>query len=186
MSSPYYNIEPEIIFDVAVDSETTALTADDKQIVDPLGSGFVWYTPPLASPTKDHEMHCNRDWNIAGHDMQVLTMTLPPNESVITEVGSFMFGSADIQTNVELTCFSGEECFQRVCGGESCVKLIMTNSGPNPGVIICLHNANAPIVPSLTFPLFVCLLFLWAVCWLDAQLSRQNHSSQIWETHRCK
>lgn len=156
MSSNYYNIEPEIVFDVAVDSETTALTADDRHIVDPLGSGFVWYTPPLATPTKDHEVHCNRDWNIAGHDMQVLTMTLPPNESVVTEVGSFMFGSADIQTNVELTCFSGGECCQRVCGGESCVKLIMTNSGPNPGVISCLDHFNVSSFPHpLTFDLFV-------------------------------
>jgi hypothetical protein len=134
MSLSYYNVEPEIVFDVAVDTETTALTTDDKHIVDPMGSGFIWYTPPLASPTKMHEKHGNREWTIAGHDMQVLTMTLPPNETVVTEVGSFMFGSADLQTNVELTCCSGGEGCQRICGGESCVKLILVNNGPNPGV----------------------------------------------------
>jgi hypothetical protein len=45
----YYNkVEPEIKVDVAVDAETVALTQDDQHIIDPMGSGFVWYTPPLA------------------------------------------------------------------------------------------------------------------------------------------
>jgi uncharacterized protein (AIM24 family) len=72
--------------------------------------------------------------------MQVLTMTVPASESIITETGSFMFGSKDIEMNVELTCCAkgggcSEGC-QRICGGESCVKLLLVNKGPNQGVCI--------------------------------------------------
>jgi Mitochondrial biogenesis AIM24 len=130
-------VEPEIVVDVAAE-EITALTADQIHLVDPLGSGFTWYTPPMASPGKEHETHGNREWSIAGHDMQVLTMTLPPNETVITEVGSFMFGSRDLQMNVELTLCTGGEGCQRICGGESCVKLLLVNDGSEQGVCDCL------------------------------------------------
>lgn len=47
-----------------------------------------------------------------------------------------MFGSADIQTNVELTLCTGGEGCQRICGGESCVKVLLVNNGPQEGVRI--------------------------------------------------
>jgi len=125
-------VEPEIAVDVAA-QEVTALTNDQKQHVDPLGSGFTWYTPPMASPTGEHETHGGRSWTIAGHDMQVLTMTLPPDEHAVTEVGSFFFGSKDLEMEVELTLCSGGEGCERICGGESCVKLMLHNKGAGEG-----------------------------------------------------
>lgn len=89
-----------------------------------VGSGFLWYRPPLAS-TKEHSTG-GHDWTISGHDMQVLTTTVPPGEEVMTEIGSFLFGSAGIETTVDLTLCTKDGCgegWQRVCGGESCVKV---------------------------------------------------------------
>lgn len=129
-------VEPEIAVDIAA-AELTALTEDQRNQVDPLNSGFTWYTPPMASPTGEHEVHNGRNWTIAGHDMQVLSMTLPASEHVVTETGSFFFGSQDLQMDVELTlCRGGEGC-QRICGGESCVKLILRNDGSNEGCDAC-------------------------------------------------
>jgi hypothetical protein len=128
--------EPEIVVDVAAE-EVTALTRDQKNVVDPLGSGFTWYTPPMSYPGTRHASSGNNnrpDWIIAGNDFQVLTVAMPPNETVITEVGSFMFGSADITMNVELTLCSGCVGCQRICGGESCVKLHLINAGSQQGV----------------------------------------------------
>jgi hypothetical protein len=82
-------VEPEIVVDVAAE-ETTALTADMKDTVDPLGSGFTWYTPPMARPGSSHETNNGRDWSIAGHDMQVLVMSLPVNETVVTYVAGVL------------------------------------------------------------------------------------------------
>jgi Mitochondrial biogenesis AIM24 len=151
----YYNkAEPEIVIDVAVDSERISLTAKDEHDIDPMGTGFVWYTPPLANSVTANlgeKKRGNCEWNIAGHDMQILTMTVPPNDRIITEVGSFMFGSKDIDINTELTCCTSaasaseggnggcNEGCQRICGGESCVKLLLVNKGPNPGVSSIVH-----------------------------------------------
>ena len=69
---------------------------------------------------------------------QVLTTTVPPGEQVVTEVGSFLFGSSGIETEVELTlCTQGGcgEGWQRICGGESCVKVILKNQGPEEGFV---------------------------------------------------
>lgn len=146
----YYNkAEAEIVVDVAVDAERISLTAKDERDIDPMGTGFVWYTPPLANSVTanlSEKKHDNCEWNIAGHDMQILTMTVAPNERIVTEVGSFMFGSSGIDMNTELTCCTSaataseggnggcSEGCQRICGGESCVKLLLVNKGPNPGV----------------------------------------------------
>ena len=65
--------------------------------------------------------------------MQVLTVTLEPNETMVTEVGSFLLGSHGVEMDVECTCRTNEGC-QRICGGESCVKLLLTNNSPNKGV----------------------------------------------------
>jgi hypothetical protein len=138
--SYYTKIEPEIVVDVAADTETVALTTNEEHIIDPMNTGFTWYIPPMANPSKHYSSNTsNCEWNIAGHDMQVLTMTVPSNETIVTEVGSFMFGSNNIEMNVELTCCSQngggcDEGCQRICGGESCVKLLLDNKGPNPGV----------------------------------------------------
>jgi hypothetical protein len=52
-----------------------------------------------------------------------------------------MFGSPDIQMDVELTCCKGGEGCRRICGGESCVKLLILNAGSQSGV------RNVPALP---------------------------------------
>ena len=79
--------EPEIEIDFA--AEAVPLTGNLQRELDPLKTGFVWYKPPLAS-TKEHETG-GHTWTITGHDMQILTSTVPAGESVITEVGTFMY-----------------------------------------------------------------------------------------------
>lgn len=56
-------VEPEITVDVAAE-ELASLTSDQKHQVDPLDSGFIWYTPPMASPTGQHETHNGRSWYV--------------------------------------------------------------------------------------------------------------------------
>lgn len=86
----------------------------------------------------------------AGHDMQVLTTTVPPGTTVTTEVGSFFFGSAGIQTTVELTCCGAAGCatgWARICGGESCVKVLLTNAAATEGFVGLTPHFPAKIVP---------------------------------------
>ena len=86
----------------------------------------------------------------AGHDMQVLTATVSPGETITTEVGSFFYGSGDIETTVELTCFSSGGCsegWNRICGGESCVKVLLTNKGPQEGYVGLTPPFPAKIIP---------------------------------------
>lgn len=128
--------EPEITVDFAAIAEEVVPLAEEVQShVDPLGSGFLWYQPPMAS-TKSH-VSGGHQWCISGYDMQVLTMTVPAGEHLTTEIGSFMFGSGQTETSVELTLCSRigfAEGIRRILGGESCVKVILTNSSNQEGV----------------------------------------------------
>jgi hypothetical protein len=139
--------EPEIVVDFAAE-ETVSLTTDQQSHVDPMNSGFLWYTPPMTT-NKEHQTG-GHEWAISGHDMQVLTATVPPNGEFLTEVGSFMFGSSDIKTSVELTLCSRigfmEGC-QRICGGESCVKVILRNEGGQDGFVGLTPNFPGKIIP---------------------------------------
>jgi hypothetical protein len=87
--------EPDIMVDVAAE-ETVALTSEQLDHVDPLNSGFLWYKPPMSATPEQHA-NGGQQWAIAGHDMQVLAVTLPPGEAVVIEVGTFMFGSPEIK-----------------------------------------------------------------------------------------
>lgn len=140
--------EPEFSIDFAADSEElTSLTAKQEQEkADPMNSGFLWYTPPMAAERADH-VTGGSHWIISGHDMQVLTTTVPRGETVTTEVGTFFFGSGDIKTDVEFTCCRGGEGCQRICGGESCVKLLLTNEGSQEGYVGLTPNFPAKIIP---------------------------------------
>lgn len=138
--------EPEFHVDFA-SQELTSLTQQEQDEVhksDPLSSGFLWYTPPLAAHTHEAGGH---QWIISGHDMQVLTTTVPPGETVVTQVGSFFFGSSGIKTDVELTCCRGGEGCSRILGGESCVKLLLTNESAQPGVLGLTPGFPAKIIP---------------------------------------
>lgn len=142
-----YLYEPEIKVDVAAE-EIVSLTDHDQLIVDPMKSGFIWYTPPLAS-TVEHSTG-GQTWQIAGHDMQVLAMTIPGQSDIVTEVGSFMFGSPDIIMNVELTLCSKGGCgegWRRICGGESCVKLLLHNKSSSDGYVGMTPRFPAKIIP---------------------------------------
>jgi uncharacterized protein (AIM24 family) len=82
--------------------------------------------------------------------MQVLTATVSPGQTVTTEVGSFVYGSSDIETTVELTCFSSGGCtegWNRICGGESCVKVLLTNKGAQEGYVGLTPPFPAKIIP---------------------------------------
>jgi uncharacterized protein (AIM24 family) len=82
--------------------------------------------------------------------MQILTSTVPPGETIVTEVGTFMYGSSGIKTEVELTCFSKGGCkegWNRICGGESCVKVLLTNADSQPGFVGLTPNYPAKIIP---------------------------------------
>lgn len=140
--------EPEIVVDFAADEEVIPLTPQQGNHVDPLSSGFLWYTPPMAATPELHH-DSGSTWSIGGHDFQVLAMTLPPGGQIITEVGTFMFGSPDIKTNVELTLCrqSGimEGC-RRILGGESCVKVVLVNP-TSDGYVGITPNFPAKIMP---------------------------------------
>ena len=142
----YEDDEPEIVVDFA--AETVPLTSAMEDKFDPLKTGFLWYTPPLAS-AKEH-MTGGHEWNIVGHDMQILTMSVPAGEQVVTEVGSFMYMSPFMETSVELTLCSqagfSEGC-NRICGGESCVKVFLKNDSGEDGYAGITPNFPAKIIP---------------------------------------
>jgi len=76
--------EKDISIDFAADEELTSLTAEqqeDLRRADPMNSGFVWYTPPMALEHSDH-LTGGHHWIISGHDMQVLSMTVPPGTNL--------------------------------------------------------------------------------------------------------
>ncbi len=143
--------EQEIVVeDVA--AEAVPLNSDVESIMeslmDPLNSGFKWYIPPLATAT-EHSTGGHM-WTVSGHDMQVLTTTVPPGEEVITEVGSFMFMAPFMTTQVELTLCSSSGCFggwSRVCGGESCVKVHLKNDSSEEGYVGITPNYPAKVLP---------------------------------------
>jgi uncharacterized protein (AIM24 family) len=124
-------------------AETLPLVDDS---VDPLNSGFKWYKPP-SSLDKTHTTS-GHQWTITGHDMQILTTTVPPGVSIQTEVGSFLFMHPDMTTEVELTCCSkaGGGC-SRICSGESCVKVFLRNDTTRDGYVGLTPNYPAKIIP---------------------------------------
>ncbi len=133
-------------------AEAVPLTSFLENIFDPLRTGFLWYKSPLASE-RNHKTG-GHEWNIVGHDMQVLTMTVPSGEYVATEVGSFMYMSPFMETKVELTLCS-ELGFvagcSRICGGESCVKVFLKNDTSEQGYVGLTPNFPAKIVPVCIF-----------------------------------
>ena len=128
--------DEEIVVDIAAE-ETAALTENLKDKVDPMGSGFMWYVPPLQS---------SDNWVITGHDMQVLTTVVPAGGEVVTEVGSFMYMSPFMETEVDLTLCSKEGC-NRICGGESCVKVFLRNNTGQQGYAGITPNYPAKVLP---------------------------------------
>lgn len=88
-------------------------------------------------------------WAITGRDMQVLASTLPPGEVIVTEPGTFFFGSPDIKFEIECTlCGRGfMEGIRRILGGERCVKVLLKNDGIDEGYVGITPNFPAKILP---------------------------------------
>jgi len=129
-------------------AEAVPLTEDQAEIFDPLKTDFIWYKPALA--TEVSHTTGGHEWCIAGHDMQVLSMTVPPGETIITEVGSFMYMHPGMETKVELTLCSAKGCgegWKRICGGESCVKVLLSNETGDNGYVGLTPNFPAKVIP---------------------------------------
>ena len=149
-ASAHFSEEPEFSMDFAAAEMTSLTSADAEQKeemerADPMNTGFMWYTPPLAA--QENTLGTGEHWMISGHDMQVLSMTVPQGRTITTEVGSFFFGSAGIHTEVDFTCCSGGEGCERICGGESCVKLLLTNESAQEGYVGLTPNFPAKVIP---------------------------------------
>lgn len=133
---------------VVAATETEALSSDEDPLLDPLQSGFTWYKP-AHSLEKVHKTG-GHTWTISGHDMQVLTSTVPPGSEFITEVGSFIFMHPGMTTSVELTLCGPSGCgegFGRIMGGESCAKVYLKNGTSEEGYVGVTPNYPAKIVP---------------------------------------
>mmetsp|Transcript_30029 Transcript_30029/g.72892 ORF Transcript_30029/g.72892 Transcript_30029/m.72892 type:complete len:304 (+) Transcript_30029:110-1021(+) len=140
-TSSGYNADPEIVLDVAAVEEAVPLVKEVQQTIDPMKTGFFWYVPPLSSEVS--HTTGGQEWCVAGHDMQVLTMTVPPGETITTEVGSMMYMHPNMETEVECDLF---DC-RRICGGESCVKLLLKNPSQEQGYLGLTPNFPAKIIP---------------------------------------
>lgn len=120
--------------DIVIEAEEKRpLTKDLQEEIDPFKTGFYWYKPPLADD-KQHST-AGHNWTISGHDMQVWTSTVPAGEQVICEVGSFLYMAPFMTTQVELTGCGNEGC-SRMCGGESCVKVLLINGSNQEGYVV--------------------------------------------------
>ena len=127
-------------------AEAVPLTAEQEETFDPLKTDFIWYKPPLATETS--HTTGGQEWCVTGHDMQVLSMTVPPGETIVTEVGTFMYMAPGMETKVELTLCSAKGCsegWNRVCGGESCVKVLLLNETGKQGYVGLTPNFPAKV-----------------------------------------
>ena len=130
-------------------AEAVPLTEAQEEIFDPLKTDFIWYQPPLASEVS-HKTG-GQEWCVTGHDMQVLSMTVPPGETITTEVGSFMYMHPKMETKVELLLCNPKGCVEgcnRVCGGESCVKVYLLNEMNEQGYVGLTPNFPAKVRPT--------------------------------------
>lgn len=145
IKAKYYEDE-DLIADFA--AEAVPLTEAQEEAFDPLKTDFIWYQPPLASEVS-HKTG-GHEWSVSGHDMQVLSMTVPPGETITTEVGSFMYMHPGMETKVELLLCSAKGCNEgcnRCAGGESCVKVYLLNEQNEQGYVGLTPNFPAKIIP---------------------------------------
>mmetsp|Transcript_8833 Transcript_8833/g.21802 ORF Transcript_8833/g.21802 Transcript_8833/m.21802 type:complete len:304 (+) Transcript_8833:1-912(+) len=130
-------------------AEGVPLTKEQEKIVDPFHTEFIWYQPPLASEV--NHTTGGQEWCITGHDMQVLSMTVPPDKTIITEVGTFMYMAPGMDTDVDCTLLGcSDGCgltMGRICGGESCIKVLLSNKTGKQGFVGLTPNFPAKIIP---------------------------------------
>ena len=119
---------------------------DHDSITDPLNTGFKWIIPTHSSDTE--YKNAGISWTISGHNMQVLSMTVPPGCRLMTEPGTFMFMHPHMDTGVDCTlCSNGFGGCARICGGESCIKVILGNRTHYETYAGVTPNFPAKIVP---------------------------------------
>lgn len=119
-SSSYEPI-PDVKLEDEIKVDAIPLEHDDSKI-DPMNTGFKWYLPDEKAYEEDHRLNETK-WTISGHDMQVLSASIPPGDTISTEVGSMLFSHPDMKLDVDCTLCQGSTGCQRMCGGESCVKV---------------------------------------------------------------
>ncbi len=128
-------------------AEGVPLTAEQEKAFDPFHTEFIWYQPPLASEV--NHTTGGQEWCITGHDMQVLSMTVPANKTIVTEVGTFMYMAPGMETEVDCTLCGCHDGFgatiSRICGGESCVKLLLRNKSGEQGYVGLTPNFPAKV-----------------------------------------
>eukprot|EP00978_Attheya_sp_CCMP212_P020092 scaffold57136_cov47-Attheya_sp.AAC.2 len=142
--------EQEIEIEVPPDETEGLVDVDGNDTtVDPLESGFLWYKP--SRTVTEQRNTGGHKWTISGHDMQVLTSTVPPGDEFMTETGSFMYMHPQMTSEVELTLCGGKggcaEGWSRICGGESCAKVMLRNPGSEEGYVGMTPNFPAKIIP---------------------------------------
>lgn len=112
---------------------------------DPFGTKFNVYTA-VSTEEKPSSETKGVEWEIHGHDMQVLHLdNLPPGTEFYTEIGSTMYLSPGIETDVE--CGLCGDAAQRVLSGESCIKVKLTNDSNENGYMGITPNFPAQIIP---------------------------------------
>eukprot|EP00592_Proboscia_alata_P008340 CAMPEP_0194355936 /NCGR_PEP_ID=MMETSP0174-20130528/3772_1 /TAXON_ID=216777 /ORGANISM="Proboscia alata, Strain PI-D3" /LENGTH=324 /DNA_ID=CAMNT_0039125417 /DNA_START=9 /DNA_END=983 /DNA_ORIENTATION=+ len=143
-SSSYEPI-PDVKFEDEITVDAIPLEHDDSKI-DPMNTGFKWYLPDEKAYEEDHRLNETK-WTISGHDMQVLSASIPPGDTISTEVGSMLFSHPDMKLDVDCTLCQGSTGCRRMCGGESCVKVDMTNEGGSDAYVGLTPNFPAKIIP---------------------------------------
>mmetsp|Transcript_22081 Transcript_22081/g.66274 ORF Transcript_22081/g.66274 Transcript_22081/m.66274 type:complete len:274 (+) Transcript_22081:107-928(+) len=107
--------------------------------------GFTW----LAS--EGQQKSKNGNWDIVGEQMHILSIGIPPGETVMLEPGSMMYMGPGV--TAEVNC---DGCCQRCISGEACAVMAYTNESstptyvgitpPNPADIIALDLAQYDVV----------------------------------------
>lgn len=128
---------------------------------DPFGTKFTVYNAAKPKPEYIEEDMPEEDeeggggnflqskgpkWEIHGSDMQVLHIeNISSDSEFTTEVGSTMYLSPGITTNVE--CALCGDAAPRVLAGESCIKVKLSNESSDEGYMGLTPNFPAQIIP---------------------------------------
>lgn len=67
---------------------------------------------------------------ISGTNCQVLTLQLESGKHIVTEPGSLIFCSPEVEPTIEYNCCNG-----KYCSGEALISVIYTNNGPSTGYV---------------------------------------------------
>jgi len=97
-----------------------------------MATEFTIFAPSIPTDAK---------YAINGPDCQILTISLSPGQKVEAEPGSMMFMHPHVKSSMECGSCS------RMCTGETCCKVIYTNSGNNTAYIGLTTSYPAKLIP---------------------------------------